>query len=143
MKKNRAEENALYYIGWCIIGLLIVLGMVFVLWHDRLEKVLPPCLLHAITGYYCPGCGGTRAVMYLLQGKFLKSAVYHPLVMYTAVVGGWFMVSQTVERLSKGKAAIGMGYRDIWLWIALALLGINFIIKNVCLCMGIDLLAAG
>ncbi|MCI9535933.1 MAG: DUF2752 domain-containing protein [Lachnospiraceae bacterium] len=41
-----------------------------------------PCLFRAMTGLYCPGCGGTRAVQYLLQGRLLLSLRYHPLVLY-------------------------------------------------------------
>ncbi len=44
---------------------------------------------------------------------------YHPIVVYTAVFFGWFMLSQTIEKASRGRFAIGMHYRDIYLWIAL------------------------
>ena len=33
---------------------------------------LPPCLWHTFTGYYCPGCGATRALYLLMHG--------HPLL---------------------------------------------------------------
>ena len=53
-----------------------------------------PCLFRSLTGLYCPGCGGTRAVRYLLQGEIGRSLWYHPLVGYMAVVivlesGAW------------------------------------------------------
>lgn len=53
-----------------------------------------PCLFQLITGLYCPGCGGTRASVYLMRGKLLESLHYHPLVAYLAVVillelGSW------------------------------------------------------
>ena len=28
-----------------------------------------PCLFHLVTGAYCPGCGGTRALLALLHGR--------------------------------------------------------------------------
>ena len=94
---------------------------------------LPPCLLHSATGLYCPGCGGTRAVKALLRGRLLLSLFYHPFVPYTAFVGGWFMLSQTIERLSRGKLRIGMHYRDLYLWLALAIVLVNCLAKNLVL----------
>ena len=43
-----------------------------------------PCAFHLLTGFYCPGCGGTRAVVYLLQGQIGRSFQYHPLIPYMA-----------------------------------------------------------
>ncbi len=44
-----------------------------------------PCLFQMMTGLYCPGCGGTRAVKALLSGHPVLSFLYHPLVLCTAV----------------------------------------------------------
>ena len=63
----------------------------------------PPCVFHKWTGYYCPGCGGTRAVKALLRGDVIGSFFYHPVVLYGAVLYGWYMLSHTVEYLSKGR----------------------------------------
>ena len=43
-----------------------------------------PCLFHLATGYYCPGCGGTRAIASLLHGQLFRSFLYHPVILYTA-----------------------------------------------------------
>lgn len=45
-----------------------------------------PCLFHLMTGLYCPGCGGTRAVRALFRGDLAMSFQYHPLVLYMAAV---------------------------------------------------------
>lgn len=51
------------------------------------------------------------------------------------------MLSQTIEKASRGKLAIGMHYRDLYLWIALAIIILNCLIKNVILAVsGIALL---
>lgn len=42
-----------------------------------------PCLFHLATGYYCPGCGGTRAIASLLHGQLFRSFLYHPVILYT------------------------------------------------------------
>ena len=52
-----------------------------------------PCLFQLMTGLYCPGCGGTRAVKALLAGHPVLSFLYHPLVLCTAVTAAVFAVS--------------------------------------------------
>ena len=44
-----------------------------------------PCLFHLVTGAYCPGCGGTRALLALLHGRLADSIRLNPLVLYMAV----------------------------------------------------------
>ena len=136
-----SEETSLYAIGWCLIGMFLFYVIMTKFLTGFTLKPTLPCLIHTLTGGYCPGCGGTRAVIQLLHGHFQRSFVYHPIVLYTAVIGGWFMVSQTIERLSKGKIRIGMKYRGIYLWIAMGIVIVNCIVKNVALfAMGVDLL---
>lgn len=100
-----------------------------------------PCLLRTLTGYYCPGCGGTRAVLALLHMRFFRSFCYHPLVIYAAAVYLWFMVSHTVEKLGRHRISIGMRYHPAWLWAALIILALNVIVKDGALLLfGVDLL---
>jgi len=40
-----------------------------------------PCPTYALTGTYCPGCGGLRAAHELLHGDLLASLGYNPLVL--------------------------------------------------------------
>lgn len=136
--KVQTDETVLYIIGWILLLFLVAAAAVYAGCPELVEKHVPTCLFFRITGFYCPGCGGTRAIITLLRGKLIRSFLYHPFVLYTALIGGWFMISQTVQRLTKGKCAIGMKYRDGYLWVALALVIINFFVKNLLLLGGID-----
>lgn len=131
MKTNIRTDRACY-IAVCIT--LLISAAVFLVLHAAgitiLDKI-PPCLFHTLTGYDCPGCGGTRAVAALLQGRFLQSFFYHPIVPYTAAIVGWFFFSQTVERLTLGRLHIGMHYRNIYLWIALGIVIVRFLLWNL------------
>lgn len=44
-----------------------------------------PCSFRTITGYYCPGCGGTHAVCALAAGNLITCAREHSFVLYTAL----------------------------------------------------------
>ena len=68
-----------------------------------------------------------------MKGQLLESFYLHPFVPYIAIVGGWFMISQTIERLSRGKIKIALNFRMVYVWIALALIFINVIYKNIVL----------
>lgn len=130
MRTDEKLDFIFYIIGWCLIGILgILIAVVKIIGTAWLAKV-GPCLFHAATGLYCPGCGGTRATFALFRGEFIRSFKFHPFVPYAAVIGGWFMISQTIQRVSGNRIRIGMRYRDIYMWIAVVIILLNFIIKN-------------
>lgn len=132
MKTDKLLDKIFYIIGWICIA---IGAIVFGLYRAGVlpTRHMAPCMIHAMTGYYCPGCGGTRATYALLHGKIITSLYYHPIVVYGVVVGGWFMISQTIERISRGKIHIGMHYRDLYLWIALVIAIVNCLVKNLIL----------
>ncbi|MCD7957954.1 MAG: DUF2752 domain-containing protein [Ruminococcus sp.] len=40
-----------------------------------------------MTGYLCPGCGNTRAILSILHGHFLRAFAYNPTVPILLLVG--------------------------------------------------------
>ena len=52
--------------------------------------------------FYCPGCGGTRAVLALVKGNMIQSFLYHPIVVYTAGLLIWYGISHVLEWITKG-----------------------------------------
>lgn len=101
-----------------------------------------PCLFHLLTGLYCPGCGGTRAAVYLLRGQVAQSFVYHPLVPYTVLVVAVEAASALVARRT-GNSKYYLGHESLFLYIGAGIILVNWIVKNVLLVgFGIDLLAA-
>lgn len=130
---DKKADDGFYLAGWGGIAAVILLMIIKKVTGFNVLRLLGPCMLHLLTGYYCPGCGGTRAVYALLRGEVWRSFCYHPFVLYVAVVGGWFMVSQTIERLSRGRIKIGLHFREIYMWVALGIIVVNFLVKNAAL----------
>ena len=133
MKKDASQDNNFYILGWCCIGLAIGIVVLNDVFHIQLANLMPPCLFHKITGLYCLGCGGTRAVFALVRGDIIKSLFYHPMVPYAAIVGGWFMISQTIDRLLGHKFPsidFAMHFRLVYIWIGVGLAVLNCLWKN-------------
>jgi hypothetical protein len=47
--------------------------------HPSSYSWLPKCPFHLLTGMYCPGCGTTRALFYLVHGDMAAAFRYQPL----------------------------------------------------------------
>lgn len=124
-------EKRLYLLGW--FALLVLFVMVAVLnWINwDFLTLVPPCAVRFITGYYCPGCGGTRAVRALLQGRLITSFLYHPFVLYCVTIMVVFMVTNTIQLLTKNKWKIGLKYRHGYLYGATIVIIANWIIQNI------------
>jgi hypothetical protein len=76
---------------WAICAGLIVLFRPF--WIAA-AGALPPCLWRVWTGWPCPGCGSTRAVVRLLHADPAGALALNPLAACAAVgfVAGGFVV---------------------------------------------------
>lgn len=125
----RTIEDAFFLLGTVFAVAAAAAFLLSPLLHVRIN--LPPCWFHMITGYYCPGCGGTRAFYALCHGQILRAAWYHPFVPYAAAVYLYFMATQAVERISRGNIPVGMRYHNYLVWTAVALIIGNCILKNI------------
>lgn len=131
--KTVKERNFFFKLGWAIIGLALIAGVVLHFWHIPLISSPTGCLFFNLTHLYCPGCGGTRSAMALLLGHPVISLYFHPIVLYTAVLFGIYMLTNTIERLSKGRWKIGTHYHNWFAYVALVIVAGNCIVRNILL----------
>lgn len=78
-------DKIMYGFGFVILGglfLALILHNTSVL---SLQDAGFPCSFQQVTGYPCPGCGGTRAFFSLLSFDVISSFKFHPFVPYTAL----------------------------------------------------------
>ncbi len=138
--RQRTLEDELYYIGLIFLVLAGVGVCLLTVFLPEVKIPQPACFFWKYLGIYCPGCGGTRSLIAFFQGRFVESLWYHPLIVYGVALYLSFMVSCTLERLHLFGVK-GMKFRAGYLYGALALVVINFILKNVLkFCFGIMML---
>lgn len=62
------------------------------------------------------GCCDTSS-----KGDIRSGLHFHPVILYTVILYLWFMISNTIQIASKGKIAIGLKYRNLYVYIALVI----------------------
>lgn len=77
------------------LGLILAL-MLYFLFHALFDAFCPSVLL---SGFPCPGCGMTRAVLYLLRGQFARAWALNPAAFLWVLWAALFVW----ERYGKGR----------------------------------------
>ncbi len=90
------------------------------------------CRIHEMFGFYCPGCGGTRAVFYLLRGQFVRSFLAYPAVPLTSLLILYWDVLLGVSLVTKKQGIMRWFPKWLWLTIPLLLL-VQFFLRNLLL----------
>ena len=117
------------FVAWvAAAGLLI--GMMLYVYNPSASRLFPPCPFHALTGWYCPGCGSLRALHQLLHGEIAAAfqlnplmVLFLPFVAYGLFAGLWNMCFKThipVVRL-----------RAHWIWAILVVIILYGIARNL------------
>lgn len=90
MRDTMTKTDHFFFIfGWILFVSLFLLSIFQTLTGRTLTDFPIPCSFRAVTGYFCPGCGGTHAVCSLARGQLLRCAREHAFVAYTAT--GFFL----------------------------------------------------
>lgn len=87
VRGNSATLAAPIACGCCLLA-----GAVYVAANDPSEGGLfLPCPFRSLTGWWCPGCGLTRATHHLFRGDVAQALQYHLFVVavLAAIVATW------------------------------------------------------
>lgn len=134
---DRTLDTIVYIVSVLSLIFLITLTYLIKCTGFNLSAYMSPCKLYIFTGFYCPGCGGTRSFLYLIHGRFIKSFIYHPIVLFAFIPGLWFILTQTLYRLHiplKGifkKLLHPLTVTPLYIYSAIIILLAQWIIKNV------------
>lgn len=81
-KLRRRRANALV-----AIAVVLSLALAFC---PRAASFVPACPIHHYLGLLCPGCGGTRALIFLLHGHVGAALRQNALLVLLLPFGFWF-----------------------------------------------------
>lgn len=120
------------YVYVSIFLTIVFLFIIYIIYRMLGQPPITQCLIYNKTGIYCPGCGCTRAFINMLQGNIIQSLKYNPTVIYSTIVIGIYMSSQSIGRIFgiKEERYI-MKYKPIYIYIGIVILMGTCIIKNI------------
>lgn len=124
IKSDTVRKKVIALIIPVLAALIYILKDFFI----TLGDFLPPCVIHYVTGYYCPGCGNTRSVTALLHGDIIASLHNNvtPLVILILCLG--FYIEYVFSAFGKDVKILP---RSKWVIIVFSILMISyFILRN-------------
>jgi hypothetical protein len=103
--------------------------------------VFPPCPVHYLTGWYCPGCGSLRALHQLLQGNVRAAWSMNPLTLIFLPFLSYGLASRALAEI-RGQGLPRVFLPAVWIRALCAAIILFGIVRNLPL-HPFDLLAPG
>jgi hypothetical protein len=118
---------------WKAFGIMagLLAGSVVLYFYDPAgNSAYPSCMLHALTGLHCPGCGTLRALHQLLHGNFFAAMRLNPLLVLTLPFLGYALLCSGVRECF-GWGLPGMRLPAKWIWALLVIILAYWVLRNV------------
>jgi hypothetical protein len=114
-------------------GMLVLLATGLVLlriYNPATSTLFPPCPLHYLTGWYCPGCGSLRAIHQLLQGNLQAAWAMNPLSMLLFPFLGYGLGREGISYL-RGQPSPQFAMPGAWISALCAVIVLFGIVRNL------------
>lgn len=81
-------------LAWLVVAGAAMAMLALAVFDPVRAGFFPPCPLWKLTGFYCPGCGSTRALYHLLHGHLGEALAFNPLAVLAAPFVGYGLLSR-------------------------------------------------
>ena len=136
---SKLRKNFILLFVLLNISILTVSIIYNILFEEKMLEVFKSgCTFLNLFGLYCPGCGGSRSLNYLLNFNIVKSFIYYPPIPITSLILLYTDITLFISIVRKTEKIKGLSYH-IFLIIPVAII-LNFVLRNILLLCGIDLL---
>ena len=100
---------------------------VLFLFNPATSVFYPRCLFHETTGLYCPGCGSTRALYWLLHGKPGRALHENALaILAIPLLGAWV----ACRYLRRRPPVMNPRFRLMWVVVMLGVVVAFGVLRN-------------
>ena len=103
--------------------------------------IFPPCPVHYLTGWYCPGCGSLRAMHQLLHGNLRAAWAMNPLTLTLLPLLVYGLASEALA-VWRGRGLPQRFVPATWIWSLCVVIVLFGVARNLPV-YPFDLLAPG
>jgi hypothetical protein len=111
--------------GFWVLLSIFAAAAIYVYATDPMSPSSIPCVFHETTGFYCPGCGMTRAVHAALHGHLLAAIRFNPLMIFVLPPLLWRILADAWSPAPRTPV------RPMWLYLFFALVLAFWIGRNI------------
>ena len=121
--------QAMRFALWLGLGASLAVLAILFLFDPAQHGFYPQCMLHQLTGLYCPGCGVLRASHELLHGRILAAFRLNALFVVGALLIASYM-GRVFHAHIKG-APLPTVFHVGWIWAAVAVVICFGVFRNL------------
>ena len=121
------------YKNWLLTASLVAVGLVIAtlrVFNPATSGVFPPCPVHYLTGWYCPGCGSLRAIHQLLHGNLHAAWAMNPLSIILLPFLAYGLTSRALREI-RGHGLPRLFLPAIWIRALCAVIILFGIVRNL------------
>jgi hypothetical protein len=114
-----------------LVPVILAFGLRYLYLYGNTEKYLPRCVIYAITGKYCPGCGSGRSSYALLHGHWLTALHKNVMFVILLPVVIYFLLKTYLDIVFAKEILPGFNLSYMIMNTAVGVLIIYTILRNI------------
>ncbi len=128
------EHFRKWIANYLLLVLVSALAVFFYIYNpadSAQQRFFLTCFFYKVTGLYCPGCGGQRAVHQLLHGNIVQAADYNLLLVLALPVLLWSAAWYLKNAFSSDKRSFSFLYYPLTVRLLLGTLLLFWLMRNI------------
>jgi hypothetical protein len=119
--KITASSSPAFFVIVVLAVAVLGSGAVLFFFDPTQHGFYPICLFHSLTGWNCPGCGGTRAAYQLLHGHLLRALQDNALLVLTLAGLAVGSVRWAVQKMRKQPGTLKVPAKTWWAFLVIVI----------------------